>query len=108
MIRISYSLLEHHKGQNDEILAIILHEIGHRARKHVSKMLVINTVYMTVFGAVMIPFIDRTEFLKSFGIYMDSYVMTLIFFGYLYHRTIDVLLRLLIRMAQRKFEYEAD
>ena len=108
VIRISHTILEHHKGQNDEILAIIMHELGHRKRRHVLKMLVINTVYMTIFGALLIPMIDRVEFLASFGMYMDSYVMTLAFFTLLYQRTVDIPLRLLIRLFQRKFEKEAD
>ena len=56
-------------------------------------MLVINTIYMTIFGAFMALIDNQSTFLVPFGIYMESYVMTLIFYGLIFQRTVDIPLR---------------
>ena len=83
-VRLSEELLEHHKGHNEEILAIVAHELGHWKKNHINKIVVINTVYMGVFGALMIPCIDNRQFLAAFNIHMESYFMTLVLFALLY------------------------
>ena len=84
VIQLSTSLLKHHKGQDEEIIAILCHEIGHHKKKHIPKLLVFNTFYMLIFGALLIPLVEREDFLASFNIHMNSYLMLLLFYALLY------------------------
>ena len=68
VIQLSKSLLKHHKGQDEEIISILCHEIGHHKKKHIPKLLAFNTLYMLIFGALLIPLVDREDFLASFNI----------------------------------------
>ena len=105
---MSEQLLEHHKDHNEEILAIIAHEIGHSKKYHLYRMTGINAFYMLVFGLILIPFIDHDPFLAAFNIYHESYFLTLAYFAYLYQQSLGVPLNILINQRSRRFEYEAD
>ena len=107
-VRLSEELLEHHKDHNEEILAIVAHELGHWKKSHITKMVAINTVYMGIFGLFMIPCIDNEQFLAAFNIQMESYFMTMVLFVLLYQRSIDIPIRMFILWFERKNEYEAD
>lgn len=61
-------LLDHHADHPEEILAIATHELGHWKYRHVSKMMVINSFYMLLIGAIMVPFIDNQTFMSAFKI----------------------------------------
>ena len=105
---LSDKLLEHHEGKDEEILAIIAHELGHWKLKHQLKTVVMNTVYMAFFGVIMIAVIDNNSFLDSFSITHESYFMTFLLFILFYQRSVDIPLRLLIKWRERRNEYEAD
>ena len=107
-VKLSEELLEHHKDHNEEILSIVAHELGHWKQGHINRMIGLNTVYMGIFGAIMIPCIDNKQFLASFNIQMESYFMTLVLFALLYERTVDIFLRMFIKWFERRHEYEAD
>ena len=66
-ILISEELLKHHNGHDDEILAIIAHELGHWQMKHVRKLVLINIAYIVTFFVLMIPVIDNDAFLVAFN-----------------------------------------
>lgn len=83
-VRLSTKLLEHHAGHNEEILAIVAHELGHWYKDHLKKSVLVNVVYMTIFGAIMVPFVDNKEFLFAFSIGMESYYMQLVLYILLY------------------------
>ena len=100
--------MEHHADHDEEILAIVAHELGHWKKAHMTKLVIFNVFYATVFGALMIPVIEHDPFLAAFGIYHQSYVMQLLLFGLLYQNSVDVVGRFLIRYIQREIEYSAD
>lgn len=93
-------LLEHHKDQPEEILAIAAHELGHWKYNHVPKIMVINTFYMLVIGAIMIPFIDNTKFLYAFKIRMESYMLSIWLIYMLFKHSIHLVLSLPIKVYQ--------
>ena len=107
-VRLSEELLEHHKDHNEEILAIVAHELGHWKKSHISWMIAFNTLYMGVFGMIMIPCIDNKQFLAAFNIQMESYFMTMLLFALLYMRSVDVPIRLFINWMSRQNEFSAD
>ena len=49
-ISLSYELLEHHAGQDREILAIVAHELGHWKLMHIYKVVLYDMVYMAIFA----------------------------------------------------------
>lgn len=93
---MSGELLQHHKDHNEEILAIVAHELGHWKKSHISKMVIFNTFYMFVFGLIMLPIIDNKQFLSAFNIHMESYFMALVLYALLYIRSADFVIRLLV------------
>ena len=107
-IRLSDKLLEHHKGHNEEILAIVAHELGHVKLNHIMWMIVFNTFYMLFFGIAMLSVIENRDFLRAFNIYMESSFLTFVLFAKLYETSADVFIRMLILWIERRNEYAAD
>ena len=100
-IRLGDTLLEHHKGHNEEIIGIVAHELGHWKKNHLLKIAILNMFYMLIFGLIMIPVIDRDQFLASFNIYMESYFMTMVLYILFYLRSFDIPIRLFINWRSR-------
>ena len=101
--------MEHHAGHQDEILAILAHELGHWKLKHVPKILVFNSFYMMIFGLLLIPILKNWEgFLGAFNFYHENYFVTMVLYAHLYINTVDVVLRLLIKWIERRNELQAD
>ena len=90
---------------NEEILAIVAHELGHWKKSHITKMVIFNMFYMFVFGLIMLPFIDNKQFLSAFNIHMESYFMTLVLYALLYIRSADVAIRIFIHWLGRRHEF---
>ena len=84
------------------------HELGHWKLNHLTKNILINTIYMLLYGLILIPFVDNQEFLVAFNIRMESYFLLLALYSWLYLRTIDIPVRWGINWLSRRFEYEAD
>ena len=66
-IEISRSLLEHHKGHEDEILAILGHEFGHWHKMHLFKTIPMDTLYMCVFAECATTVMGDASLLTDFG-----------------------------------------
>ena len=75
-IEIGSTLLDHHKGHDEEILSILAHEFGHWKKNHLIKYLPIDTSYMVLFGLAMTFFSNDATLLTSFGFKRESYVMS--------------------------------
>ena len=93
-IKLSSELLKHHEGHDEEVLAIVAHELGHNKKQHLMQQLVINSFYMLIAGACLIPVTDHPPFLNAFNIHMKSYFLTISIFGVLFFRSVDIPLRL--------------
>lgn len=66
-IVIGEPLLEVHGKYPQEIIAILTHEFGHQNESHLYKQIVVDTLYMMIYGLVMVYFINRPSFLMSMG-----------------------------------------
>lgn len=98
-------MIEFHKEYPNEIIAVGCHELGHWKYKHSLKMLVINMFYMLVIGLAMIPFINNYNFLHSFNIHMQSYVMALWLIYTLFQYSVHFWLKYALKIYEREREY---
>jgi STE24 endopeptidase len=107
-ISLSYELLEHHKGQDKEILAILAHELGHWKLMHIYKIVLYDMVYMAIFAVFLQKCINNKVMFADFGFTQGSYFVSLFLFFKVYSVTIDYPLRKLYNIVTRANEVEAD
>jgi len=96
---------------HDEILAILCHELGHWKFNHINFNLLISSAHFFalfyLFGAVMYSGFSG-EIVRQFGYGEAVAVMVkLMIFGQLFEPT-EQILRLLMTMLSRHFEFQAD
>lgn len=99
------TLIENHT--NDELVAVLAHEIGHYKKKHIIKAMITSVVQTGAMLFVLSIFLQAEGLFDAF--YMDkmSVYAGLIFFGMLY-APIDMILSIFMQISSRKHEYEAD
>ncbi|KAI6648560.1 CAAX prenyl protease 1-like [Oopsacas minuta] len=94
---------------NEEVLAIVCHELGHWVYQHNIKSLVLNEIVLFVYIALFSLLLDNSLFYTRFG-FVDSQpiiVGIVIIFGFIF-APIDFLLSFCINFLNRRFEYSAD
>ncbi len=92
---------------DEEIVAVLAHEIGHYKKKHVLKSL-ISSVLLT--GLMLFLFslvVDSPLLSKAIGVETPSFHLGLIVFGILYS-PMSLLIGLVSNFISRKNEFEAD
>jgi len=99
------TLLE--KMEQEEIVAILAHEMGHWKKKHILKMTVTSLLQTGFMFALLSLFIDNKGLFAAFAMDHVSVYAGLVFFGFLY-TPISTLLSILSNSFSRKYEYEAD
>ncbi len=101
------TLMENHT--NEEIVAIIAHEVGHYKKKHILKGMVLSTIHSGVMLYVMQLFIKTPLLHQAFGMeaQIPSIYAGLVFFSLLY-TPIEMLLSVLFNYISRKYEFQAD
>ncbi|WP_282056930.1 M48 family metallopeptidase [Maribacter luteus] len=93
--------------EEDEIVAVLAHEVGHYKRNHIIFNLVIS-ILMTGFTLFLLSlFINNPEVSKAIGVTQPSFHAALIGFGLLYSPISEVT-GLIMNYLSRKFEYQAD
>lgn len=99
------TLIENHT--NDELVAVLAHEIGHYKKKHIIKGMITSVIQTGAMLFVLSIFLQAEGLFDAF--YMDkmSVYAGLIFFGMLY-APIDMILSVFMQISSRKHEYEAD
>lgn len=95
------------KLTNEEILAVLAHEIGHYKHKHVFKLFTISTINMAIMLFLLSFFLDNRALFNAFQMQHTSTYASLIFFGILYTPIQTVMSIFALRLS-RKYEYEAD
>jgi STE24 endopeptidase len=93
--------------EEDEIVAVLAHEVGHYKRKHIIYNLFASTITMGVTFWLLSLFIGMPIFSEALGVSTPSFHIGLIAFGILY-TPISEITGLLMNLLSRKFEYEAD
>jgi len=93
--------------EEEEIVAVLAHEIGHYKKKHSLKGLILSTLQMALTFYLFSLFVGVDEFSVALGGTHASFHMGLIAFGILYS-PISMLLGLGTNSYSRRNEYEAD
>jgi STE24 endopeptidase len=91
----------------DEILAIVNHELGHVAHLHLVKHALLSIAHLTVMFTLFSFCLNNKDMLLSFGITHSSVFMYLLIFSALYG-SVSFPLEFLNMYVIRRAEYEAD
>jgi len=89
------------------IVGIVGHELGHWSLNHIVKNLVITQIYVLSFLFLFGKALNTPELYKSFGFTTQPKFIGLVLFSMLYE-PIDHLFGVAMNFLSRKFEYEAD
>ena len=101
------TLMEDHT--NEEILAILAHEVGHYKKKHIIKGMITSILHSGIMLYILGLFIKMPELHAAMGMSAElpSVYAGLIFFSLLY-APIELILSILFNILSRKHEFEAD
>ncbi len=99
------TLIENHT--QEELVAVLAHEIGHYKKKHIIKGMISSILQTGVMFFLLSVFLHAEGLFSAF--YMDelSVYAGLIFFGMLY-APVSMILSIFVQMSSRKHEFEAD
>jgi len=95
------------KLNNNQIISVIAHEIGHYKKNHIIFNLIFSIIQTGIMLYVLSLFISQPIFSEALGITDHSFHIGLITFSILY-TPISELFSLILNVFSRKFEYEAD
>ena len=93
--------------EEEEIVAVLAHEVGHYQRKHILFNLIINILVMGFTFWLLSLFIGNPILSEALNVALPSFHIGLIAFGILY-TPISELTGLLMNFISRIFEYQAD
>ncbi len=92
---------------DEELLAVLAHEIGHQKRGHVLKGMVLSALNMGAIFLLLQVFITHAGLYRTFFMDTTPIYAGLLFFTYLIS-PVQTLLAVLVNMFSRRNEYEAD
>ncbi len=95
------------KQNDDEILAVIAHEVGHYKRKHIHKGIIFGILQSGIMLFLLSLFINNRQLFDAFKMQELSVYASLLFFTMLYS-PIDMIVSILFNINSRKHEFEAD
>ncbi len=93
--------------EEEEIVAVLAHEVGHYKRKHIIFNLVTSILLTGFMLFILSVFISNPMLSNALGVEIPSFHVGLIAFGMLYS-PISEILGLVMNYISRKFEYQAD
>jgi STE24 endopeptidase len=93
--------------EDEEIVAVLAHEVGHYKKKHIIFNIISTTIITGITLFILSIFISNPSLSKAIGVEMHSFHVSLIAFGLLY-APLSELTGLLMNYISRKFEYQAD
>lgn len=91
----------------DEIVAVLAHEVGHYKRNHIIFNLVASILLTGLTLFILSVFINNPEVSLAIGVTRPSFHAALVGFGILYS-PISEITGLIMNYMSRKFEYQAD
>ena len=91
----------------EEIVAVLAHEVGHYKRKHIIFNLTVSILLTGLTLFILSLFINNPEVSKAIGVTTPSFHAALIGFGILYS-PISQITGLFMNYFSRKFEFQAD
>ncbi len=92
---------------DEELEAVLAHELGHFKRKHVIKMLIASSIITLISFAILGWLIDKEWFFNGLGVTEPSNAAALLLFM-LVSPVFTIFLQPISAYFQRKFEFEAD
>ncbi|MBL6987987.1 MAG: M48 family metallopeptidase [Methylobacter sp.] len=92
---------------DEELEAILAHELGHFKCKHTIKMMIANSVMTLISFAALGWLINQPWFYQGLGVKLPSNAAALLLFM-LVSSTFSFFIQPIIAFFQRKFEFEAD
>ena len=92
---------------DEEIVAVLAHEIGHNKHKHIIFNLVQMILMLSVYILGIMLFLDNAIFSLAFGFTEISYGFNLIMYM-ISLSIVTLILNLPLSYISRKFEYQAD
>ncbi|WP_108868696.1 M48 family metallopeptidase [Aquimarina aquimarini] len=92
---------------NEEIVAVLAHEVGHYKKKHVVVNLLLSILLTGLTLWLLSLFITNSTLSEALGVQTPSFHIGLIAFGILYS-PISEITGLIMNMVSRAFEYQAD
>ncbi|MEE9364878.1 MAG: M48 family metallopeptidase [Cellulophaga sp.] len=93
--------------EEDEIVAVLAHEVGHYERKHIVFNLVSSILLTGLTLFILSLFVNNQEVSLAIGVTVPSFHASLIGFAILYS-PISEITGLIMNYFSRKFEYQAD
>ncbi|NJB72289.1 STE24 endopeptidase [Saonia flava] len=93
--------------EEDEIVAVLAHEVGHYKRKHIIFNLFASIATLGITLFVLSLFVNNPEVSMAIGVSQPSFYAALVGFGILYS-PISEITGLAMNFISRKFEYQAD
>ena len=96
-----------HDLEEDEIVAVLAHEVGHYKRKHIIFNLTASILLTGLTLYILSVFINNPEVSLAIGVHIPSFHAALVGFGILYS-PISEITGLIMNYMSRKFEFQAD
>ncbi|KAL4781193.1 peptidase family M48-domain-containing protein [Aspergillus varians] len=96
------------KSKPEEVVAVLSHELGHWSLSHTTKLFGIAQFHMFYIFALFSAFVNNNSLYQSFGFHHEQPIMIgfLLFSDAL--APMDAVVKLLMNILSRKFEFEAD
>ncbi len=91
----------------NEIVAVLMHEIGHYKKKHIVSSMFLSILQAGIMLFILSLFVSQPVLSQALGVENTSFHIGLIAFGILYS-PISVIIGLLMNSLSRKHEYQAD
>ncbi|MEH6408191.1 MAG: M48 family metallopeptidase [Leeuwenhoekiella sp.] len=93
--------------EEEEIVAVLAHEVGHYKKKHIIINLIVSLLLMGFTLWLLSLFVSQPIFSLALGVQIPSFHAGLVAFGILY-TPISAITEFLMSQLSRKFEYQAD
>lgn len=100
------------KTSEEQIEAVLAHELGHWKYSHPSKMLVVSQLYLASILSVFPPFLRSSPLLRSFGfnstVAAHPPILVAFMLFQMVQGPIDAMIKVGMNALSRHYEYEAD
>lgn len=95
------------KIEDDEIVSVLAHEMGHFKKKHIWKMMAASVLQTGLMFYLLSLFLNNPGLFEAFKMDHLSIYASLFFFAFIYS-PLSVLLSILVNSLSRAHEFEAD
>ncbi|ANT64402.1 MULTISPECIES: M48 family metallopeptidase [Prosthecochloris] len=99
------TLIDNHT--EEELVAVLAHEIGHYKNKHILQSMLLNMITMGFLFYLLSVFLNNRELFDAFYLEELSVYASLVLFSLLY-TPVEFLLSIFLQMLSRRNEFQAD